>query len=113
VAALVAESGGQGVNIFGLMNSSFIVNLQNEPVSLVAKAALLQEASHHFLQLEKPVFLFFDEPDADVGSIELLGFEFVSDGMCFLASKKLVPAWLSHLENVLTLRHAAEGRRNG
>jgi hypothetical protein len=112
VAALVAESGGEGVNIFGLMNCSFIVNLREQPVSAAAKTALLDEASQHFMRLDKPVFLFFDERDADVGSVEILGFEFVSDGMCFIASKKMVPAWLSYLENVLTLRSAAEGRRS-
>jgi hypothetical protein len=113
VAALVAESGGEGVNIFGLMNCSFIVNLREQPIPQAVKSTLLEEASHHFLRLEKPVFLFFDERDADVGSVEMLGFEFVSDGMCFIASKRMVPAWLSYLENVLTLRNAAEGRRSG
>jgi hypothetical protein len=42
-----------------------------------------------------------------------MGFEFVSDGMRFIASKQIVPAWLSYLENALTLRNAAEDRRSG
>jgi hypothetical protein len=111
-AALVAESGGEGVNIFGLMNCCFIVNLLPKPVTEAVKTALLEEASQHFLRLDKPVFVFFDDGDADPRAVEPLGFEFVSDGMRFIASKRVVPAWLSYLENVLSLRHAAEGARN-
>jgi hypothetical protein len=113
VAALIAENGGEGVNIFGLMNCCSIVNLSVEPLPEAVKAALLEEAAQHFLRLEKPVFIFFDEADADVRAVELMGFEFVSDGMRFIASKQIVPAWLSYLENALTLRNAAEDRRSG
>jgi hypothetical protein len=113
VAALVAESGGEGVNIFGLMNRCFIVKLGSNPVTQAAKAALLEQAAQYFLQLEKQLFLFFDEGDADIASVELMGFEFVSDGMRFIASKQVVPAWLNYLKNVLSLRKGAEVSRAG
>jgi hypothetical protein len=112
VAAVIAESGGEGVNIFGLMNRCFIVNLRSEPVTQAAKAALLEQTAQYFLQLEKPVFLFFDDGDSDIASVELMGFEFVSDGMRFIAGKQVVPAWLNYLKNVLSLK-GAEVRRSG
>jgi hypothetical protein len=109
VAALIAESGDEGVNVFGLMNRCFIVSLSSEPVSLPAKAALLGKAEQHFDRLEKQHFIFLDGPDTDPGFVTLCGFELVSDGMRFIAHKRVVPAWLSYLANVLSLRQAAEG----
>ena len=113
VAALIAESGGEGVNIFGLMNCCSIVNLGPAPVSEAVKSALLDTVSHHFLGLEKQLFVFFDEPGADPSSVEAMGFEFISDGMRFIANKRIVPAWMNYLESVLLLRNAAEGSRSG
>lgn len=109
VAALIAESGGEGVNIFGLMNRCFIVSLTTKPVSQPVKAALLGKAEQHFARLDKEHFIFFDEPDVDPSFVKLCGFELISDGMRFIAHKRVVPAWLSYLANVLSLRQAAEG----
>jgi hypothetical protein len=109
VAALVAESGGEGVNVFGLMNRCFIVSLGPEPVSPAAKAALLGSAERHFERLDKRHFIFFDEAELDPAFVALCGFELISDGMRFIAHKRVVPAWLSYLANVLSLRQAAQG----
>jgi hypothetical protein len=109
VAALIADSGEEGVNVFGLMNTCFIVGLTPRPVSPAAKAALLGRAERHFNELEKRYFVFFDDADADPAFVTLCGFEFISEGMRFIAHKRVVPAWLSYLANVLSLRQAAEG----
>ncbi len=109
VAALIAEGGGEGVNLFGLMNRCFIVSLTPESVSPAAKAALLGKAEQHFTRLEKQHFIYFDGPDADPAFVSLCGLEFISEGMRFIAHKRVVPAWLSYLANVLSLRQAAEG----
>lgn len=109
IAALIAESGDEGSNIFGLMNRCFIVNLTREPLSTVTKAALLSKAERHFEELDKRHFIFFDEPDQDADFVRLCGFELISEGMRFIAHKRVVPAWLSYLANVLSLRQAAEG----
>jgi hypothetical protein len=111
-AALIAESGGEGVNIFGLMNCCSIVKLVPGSLPREVKAALLDAASHHFLALDKQMFVFFDEADADPASVEAMGFEFISDGMRFIASKRAVPAWMNYLESVLLLRNAAEVSRS-
>jgi hypothetical protein len=108
VAALIAESGDEGVNVFGLMNRCFIVSLTPEPVSPSAKAALLGKAGQYFKHLKKEHFIFLDSPDSDAALVTLCGFELISDGMRFIAHKRVIPAWLSYLANVLTLRQAAE-----
>ncbi len=113
IAALIAESGGEGVNIFGLMNHCTIASLGTGPVSANAKRALLREAMDHFLRQNRHQFLFFDETDADVPAVELLGFEYVSEGMRFIASKRVVPAWLSYLEAAFTVRAASQVGRDG
>ena len=109
MAALIAESGGEGVNIFGLMNRCFIMSLTAEAVSPAAKAALLGKAEQHYDLLEKQHFIFFDGVAEDSGFVSLCGFELISEGMRFIAHKRVVPAWLSYLANVLSLRQAAEG----
>lgn len=109
LAALIAESGDEGVNVFGLMNRCFIVSLTAEPVSRPAKAALLGKAEQHFDQLDKRQFIFFDESDVDTAFVTLCGFEFISEGMRFIAHKRVVPEWISYLANVLSLRQAAAG----
>lgn len=109
VAALVAESGDEGVNLFGLMNRCFIVSLRPGPLLPAVKAALLGKAERHFDELDKRHFIFFDEPDADAAFVNLCGFELISEGMRFIAHKRVVPTWLSYLANVLSLRQTAEG----
>jgi hypothetical protein len=109
VAALIAESGDEGINIFGLMNRCFIVNLTRGPLSSPTKSALLGKAERHFEELEKRQFIFFDEPDEDPEFVTLCGLELISEGMRFMAHKRVVPAWLSYLANVLSMRQAAEG----
>lgn len=109
VAALIAESGDEGVNVFGLMNRCFIVSLTAEPVPVAAKVALLRKAEHHYTDLDKPQFIFLDDTAAEPELPSLCGYELISEGMRFIAHKRVVPAWLSYLANVFSLRQAAEG----
>jgi hypothetical protein len=109
VAALFAESGDAGVNVFGLMNRCFILSLTPSPVSPSVKAALLGKAERHYEAQDKRNFIFFDDPDTDAAFVILCGFDFISEGMRFIAHKRVVPAWLNYLANVLSLRQAAEG----
>jgi hypothetical protein len=109
-AALIAETGSEGVNVFGLLNRCVIVNLRAS-VTPSVKATLLDEATQYFRGLEKSEFVFLDDRDADIAEVELLGYEFVSEGMRFIASKRVVPAWLAYLQNALSLRVGSEGNR--
>jgi hypothetical protein len=109
VAALVAESGDEGVNIFGLMNRCFIVSLTSEPVSSQVKLALLSKAEQHYAELDKPQYIFLDDLEADPAFVTLCGYELISEGIRFIAHKRVVPAWLSYLANVFSLRQAAGG----
>ena len=97
------------MNIFGLLNRCSIVPLGPEAVAPDTTAALLEQATEHFAGLGKEEFLFFDEHGGSVEELSLLGLEFISDGMRFIASKQVVPAWLSYLKGVLSLRATASG----
>jgi hypothetical protein len=98
-AALIAESGGEGVNVFGLLNTCRIVGLVDE-VSAAAREALLRRAVEHYRSRDKKHFLLFEETDVD----ELpgrLGFERVSAGLRWIAHRDVIPAWAAYLEGLL------------
>jgi hypothetical protein len=101
VAALIAESGEDGANLFGLMNRCRLVAFGSDGISPAAKEALLQTAKWHYADLAKHAFVFLGDADENVEELEDLGYEFVSQGVRWLARRTLVPAWLSFVENSL------------
>jgi hypothetical protein len=103
-AALIAESGSEGVNIFGLLNTCRMFTLGATVPSPAVKRALLRQATLHYRGLGKGHFLYYGESAGD-GPVDALpgalGFEHVSGGLCWLAHRDVVPAWLAYLEGVL------------
>jgi hypothetical protein len=63
--------------------------------------ALLAAARAHYLSLGKESFVFLGRADEEIPVAEALGYDFVSDGVRWLAKKSLVPAWLSFVQNSL------------
>jgi hypothetical protein len=101
MAALIAESGEEGVNLFGLMNRCHLIALGTAGVSVAAREALLSTAQRHYSELGKHAFVFLGDRDEDVRELEDLGYEFVSEGVRWLARRSALPAWLSLVENSL------------
>jgi hypothetical protein len=100
-ALLIAESGEEGVNLFGLMNRCHLVALGAAGVSVAARDALLSTAQRHYAELGKHAFVFLGDKDENVRDLEDLGYEFVSEGVRWLARRSALPAWLSVVENSL------------
>jgi c-di-GMP-binding flagellar brake protein YcgR len=100
-AALIAETGGEGVNIFGLLNTCRIVGLTAQKPSAGVREGLLRRAVEHYRVRGKKNFLFFDETDDTDTVPTQLGFQFVSAGLRWLAHRDVMPAWSAYLEGLL------------
>jgi hypothetical protein len=99
-AALIAESGGEGVNIFGLLNTCRIVTLGEQAPSTAAREALLRRAVEHYRARDKMHFLLFEDANVDDAPTRL-GFERVSGGLRWIAHRDVIPAWAAYLEGLL------------
>jgi hypothetical protein len=102
VAALLAETGNEGVNVFGLLNSCRIIWMQSPVMTSrqEIRARLLAQAVQHYRMLDKKTFLLFDD-DADELVPAELGFEAVSPSLRCLVHRDAIPAWTSYLEGLL------------
>jgi hypothetical protein len=100
-AALIAESGGEGVNLFGLFNSCRIVPLGDGPPSAAVERALLAAAVDHYRRAGKESFLLFADVEASLELPSSLGFEAISAGLRWIAHRDVVPAWAAYLESLL------------
>jgi hypothetical protein len=119
VAALIAESGGEGANVFGLFNMCRIIAVRGALSSEVRRALLLA-ATDHYRTLGKLQFIFIDdtqpsyrdgpprphpsEADAE-DEILALGFERVSPGVRWIVKRDAVPGWLSFVERTFRIQN--------
>ncbi len=106
-AALIAETGDEGTNIFGLLNKCWFVHLEPEAVhDGRLKSLLLHRALQYYRSKGKQEFIFLGswigEPE-DV--LKPLGFYFVADGLRFLARRSVLPAWMSYLDELMRMMH--------
>jgi hypothetical protein len=101
VAALIAESGEEGANLLGLMNRCRLFALGADGIPGAAREALLDTAKWHYSDLGKHSFVFLGDANEDIQELEDLGYQFVSEGVRWLARRNLVPAWLTFVENSL------------
>jgi hypothetical protein len=99
-AALIADSGGEGVNIFGLLNTCRIVGLCDDGPSPVVRHALLRRAVEHYRAQGKHHFLLFEDTESDDAPARL-GYERVSGGLRWIAHRDVIPAWAAYLEGLL------------
>jgi hypothetical protein len=99
-AALIAESGSEGVNIFGLLNTCRLVPLTDEPLETATRLALLRRAIEHYRGLGKRHFLLCGQAE-DGEAAARLGFEHVSGGLRWIAHRQVIPAWAAYLEGLL------------
>jgi hypothetical protein len=99
-AALIAESGDEGVNVFGLLNTCRIVALGEGAPPRQAREALLRKAVEHYRARGKMNFLLFEDAHVDDEPARL-GFQRVSGGLRWIAHRDVIPAWEAYLEGLL------------
>jgi hypothetical protein len=105
-AALIAECGSDGVNVFGLLNSCRVFSLAPvaDPAQERAVArGLLAAAEGFYRSRNVPEFNLFATSPAMAEAAAERG-RFVATGVRWLATCGLLPAWLSYVDDVLQLR---------
>jgi hypothetical protein len=106
-AALVAESGSDGVNVFGLLNSCRVFRLApfEDPAEEAAIARALLAAARGFYRSRgvREFIMFATSPDM-VAAAAAEGAHHVATGVRWLASCELLPAWLNYVDEVLQIR---------
>jgi hypothetical protein len=110
-AALIAELGSEGVNVFGLLNTCRIIALGEATPSAAVRTALLCRANEHYRAAGKRNFLFLDEAGPSDGVPAVLGFRHISGGLRWIAHRDVVPAWTAYLEGLLAASPAGASAR--
>jgi hypothetical protein len=108
VAALLAESGDQGVNIFGLLNACRVFALEPEGLSLAVRETLLRMAVGHYRRAGAKSFLFFDDEPTASEIPQGVGYQLVSPGMRWIAHRDVIPAWAAYLKDLLNSQGARD-----
>ena len=112
VAALVAESGDDGINVFGLLDCCWVVTL-GRPLapSDGVLLALLRAAGRHYGSLGKRSFLLWGDPSWSSGAFERLGLCHVARAIRWIASRRLLPAYLSYMEDTVGMPRSPRAER--
>jgi hypothetical protein len=102
VIAAICEAGGEGINIFGLLNLCWTIPLVDDEPAASTYRALVDAVAAHYLEQGVPDFLFLEAKAERVGSLQSAGLELVSAGIRWLARVDVLPAWLGYVENELS-----------
>ena len=102
-AALIAETGSVGVNIFGLLDMCWLVFLNPRAANdLHIRKALLTQAKRFYALKKKTSFLYLgsmrNEP---IGQLEQLGFAYETDGLRWLAKRSIIPAYVNYIQEAM------------
>jgi hypothetical protein len=101
-AALLADSGSEGTNVFNLLNTCHIVPLGPSAPSPAVCRALLARANAHYAALGKRTFLLFEDGvQASTSTALALGFEHVSAGLRWIAHREVIPSFDGYLRTML------------
>jgi hypothetical protein len=101
VLAAICESGGEGMNIFGLMNLCWTVPLTDDPVSPAIYGPLVRAVRAHYQAHGVSDFLFLEREPSLADDLVRTGLSLVSPGIRWLARVEVLPAWLGYVENEL------------
>ncbi len=99
--AAICESGGSGINIFGLMNLTWTIPLGGEAPRAETMRALVDTVSAHYQARGVQDFLFLEGRPERQACLEQAGLQLVSSGIRWLARTDVLPAWLGYVENEL------------
>lgn len=110
--AMIAETGAEGVNIFGLLDRCWLVELQPGATRRAeVVAALITAARQYYQRRGRSRFLLFDELGLDEEGLVASGARRQARGIRYLARATILPAWLNYLGQILEMSAADEGDR--
>ena len=101
------ESGSEGINVFGLLNSCRLFFLRPVEDRAEVKAvcgALLAAARNAYRALDVREFIVFATGEAMAEAVFEGGGCLISDGVRWVASSDLLQAWSSYIDEVLQAR---------
>lgn len=107
LAALIAETGDEGINIFGLLNRCWLVPMApGADADDRVKDQLLRRAIRHYAAQDKPELILVGgwagEPE---DLLTPLGFYYVADGLRWLARRAVLPAYVNYVQEFLGMLH--------
>ena len=116
IAALIAETGSEGMNVFSLLNSCTVVMLEdNQGHRGDVLMPLLARAIDLYSGAGKGAFLFLGTTGVECQArIQELGFSYVAEGWRWLAARRVIPAYLGYLQDMSSVgasRRGGAGRR--
>jgi hypothetical protein len=103
LAALVAETGDEGINIFGLFNKCWFVYMKPQAAwNNRIKKQLLRRAIRFYAEKGKKEFILIESlGDESDDLLKSLGFYCVANGFRFLARQTILPAWMSYADETI------------
>jgi|GEM_PF-3464743 len=112
IAALIAETGSEGMNVFSLLNSCRIELLEGSRLlERPAIRLLLAQAITFYRGAGKGAFLLMGSARLqEEAHIHELGFARVAEGWRWLSTRRVIPAYITYLED---LANVGVGRRRG
>jgi hypothetical protein len=109
--ALIAETGDEGTNIFGLLNRCWLVPLDAAAMAdRDLLAALLRRVQAHYAAAGKPEFVLLGRGDEPAELLAGLGYEHRADGLRWLARREILAPWRSYLEQTLQMLEHRKAR---
>ena len=113
VAAMLVETGSEGVNVFGLLNACRMFWLGPPPANAAAiRLRLLRDAVTYYRAAGKKSFLVFqDEHESAYPIPTTFGFEPISPALRLLAHRDVIPAWVAYLTDLLSAFPAPDRSR--
>lgn len=103
LAAVIAESGDEGLNAFNLINCCWVVYLESEVSKdhLILKQ-LMTKAIEFYRKEKKSEFIWFkeynDQPDTSLGKF---GITYITDGMRWIGNDRISSAYLHYVRETL------------
>lgn len=103
LAALIAESGDEGLNTFNLINCCWAVYLESEASKdHIVIEQLIARAVEFYREENKSEFILFkehtEEPDT---RLEKLGIKYITDGMRWIGNDRISSAYLHYVRETL------------
>lgn len=102
VALLVGELGPPGLNLFGLLDACWVLPLRRGvDADPMVVQTLANAARDEYRARGRNAALFFDRRPLGVDTESVDGLELVADGLRWVASREILPAYLQYIDELL------------